>query len=405
MIDEKSVTGTAVVIGAGTMGGGIAAQLANAGWQVKLLDVSDPDPAGEANRNSAAAAGLERVVKARPPLLFQPGYADRIEAGNTFDHLDWLREADWVVEAVAERMDVKQAVLADIEANVGSRTVVTSNTSGLSLRVISDGRSADFRSRFLGSHFMNPPRYLKLLEVIPLPETDPEVAAGFVRFAEQVLGHLVVIARDTPGFISTRIWIQHLVSTIRIALEQGLTVEEADYLTGTLLGRPNSATFRMADLVGLDIVGAIAGNQYTSLAQDPFRETLQLPDVVQRLIAEGHLGDKTGAGFYKRDGKAVLALDPGSGEYRPRDEVHMDEVEALLKLPLPERLPMFNAGRDTKWGRLVNAVLDSLNSYVEYAGPLIASDTFSVDNVMRWGFRWELGPFELQDLRTGPNRF
>jgi 3-hydroxyacyl-CoA dehydrogenase len=380
------------------MGGGIAAQLANAGWQVKLLDVAGQDPNP---RNAPAEAGLERLLRARPPLLFLPEYSARIEIGNTEDHLHWLRDADWVVEAVAERMDVKQALLAQVEASCGPQTVVTSNTSGLSLREMSSERSESFRSRFLGSHFLNPPRYLKLLEVVPLESTEAAVAEGFVRFAEQVLGHRVVIAKDTPGFISTRIWIMHLVSTMKIALKQGLTIEEADYLTGRLLGRPNSATFRMADIVGLDIVAAIAGNQFAALPDDPFRDNLLLPVEVRRSIDQGRLGDKSGAGFYRREGKSIFTQDLTTGEYRPREEVRIPEVEALLKRPIAERLAAMKGERQARWGRFVNAILDSLRDYVEYAGPLVAADVLSVDNVMRWGFQWALGPFEIEDLRSG----
>ena len=404
MLHENSSTGTAVVIGAGTMGGGIAAQLANAGWQVKLLDVASADLSPPAGRNGAAAAGLERLRSSRPPLLFLPEFAERIQIGNTSDNLDWLAGADWVVEAVAERMDVKQALLAKIEAHCAPHTVVSSNTSGLSLREMAGGRSADFRSRFLGSHFLNPPRYLKLLEVVPLYETAPEIASGFVRFAEQILGHRVVIAKDMPGFISTRIWIQHLVETMRTALELGLSIEEADALTGALLGRPRSATFRMADIVGLDIIAAIATNQFQALPDDPFRESLKLPEPVLCLIAAGRLGDKSGAGFYKREGKAILALDLATDSYRPLEDQRIPEIDALIKLPMARRLAAIAAVHDTKWGRFVNTLLDSLNAYVEYAGPRIASDTLSVDNVMRWGFQWELGPFEMEDLRTGWHR-
>jgi len=396
MLDEKRVSGSAVVIGAGTMGGGIAAQLANAGWHVDLLDVA---ASGAGERSAAAIAGVDRVVKARPPLLFLPEFADRIETGNIEDDLECLKSADWVVEAVAERMDVKQGVLAQIEAHAGADTVVTSNTSGLSLRQMVGGRSASFRSRFLGSHFLNPPRYLKLLEVVPLEETDPEVAAGFVRFAEQVLGHRVVIAKDTPGFISTRLWIEHLLATMHLAIEHDLTVEETDYLTGSLLGRPRSATFRMGDIVGLDIVSTIAKNQFEALPNDPYRDLLTPPGIVQQLLSSGRLGDKTGGGFYKRESGGLLAVDLSTGEYRPRQEVRIEDVERLGKLSIRERIAGFKDMESSRHGRFLNSVLDSLSAYVGFAGPEIASDVLAVDNVMRWGFQWELGPNEIQDLR------
>ncbi|HLK56190.1 MAG TPA: 3-hydroxyacyl-CoA dehydrogenase/enoyl-CoA hydratase family protein [Chthonomonadaceae bacterium] len=404
MLNEKSLTGKAVVIGAGTMGGGIAAQLANAGWQVTLLDRAGSDPADKKTRNQLAAVGLERVIKNRPPLLFLPEYASRIRVGNTSDDLAALQDADWVVEAVAENMAIKRELLEAVEAQIGPQTLVSTNTSGLSLKEMSAGRSADFQRRFFGTHFLNPPRYLKLLEVILTEQTDRTLAEGFKRFAEQVLGHRVVEARDTPGFISTRIWIEHLLESIRIAVEQGLTVEEADALTGTLLGRPRSATFRMADLVGLDIIAAIAANQHERLPDDPLREHLVLPDVVQRLIADGRLGEKSGAGFYKREGKAILALDLQTLEYRPRQEPDFPETDALLKRPLAERFAAFAAANTTRWGHYVHAILDSLWAYVTFVAPEVAFDVLSVDNVMRWGFQWELGPFEIEDLRSGEGK-
>lgn len=399
MVNEKSITGKAVVIGAGTMGGGIAAQLANAGWQVWLLDVPGPDPSDKKSRNQAAAAGWERVLKNRPPLLFLPEFAGRIHVGNTEDDLNVLRDADWVVEAVAEKMDVKRAVMAQIEAHAEPETIVSSNTSGLSLAGMTAARSPGFRSRFLGTHFLNPPRYLKLLEVVALPETNSEVAAGFARFAERVLGHRVVFAKDTPGFISTRLWITHLLHTFHLALEHGLTVEEVDTLTGSLIGRPKSATFRMADLVGLDIIASIARNQYDSLPHDPYRNTLVPPDFFQKLVAEGRLGEKTGAGFYKRDGRDILTLDLNTLEYRPRQEVRVEAVEALLKQPLPERFrALENEGDD--WAKFLNELLDSLVVYIQQVGLEIADDALAIDRVMRWGFGWELGPLEMGEFRT-----
>jgi 3-hydroxyacyl-CoA dehydrogenase len=197
----------------------------------------------------------------------------------------------------------------------------------------------------------------------------------------------------------------HLAATMKIAVEQGLTIEEADYLTGSLLGRPNSATFRMADLVGLDIVAAIAGNQFTALPDDPFRDTLQLPQEVRGLIDQGRIGDKAGGGFYRREGRAILAVDFTTGEYQPREEVQIPEVEALMKRSVAERFAAISSDRVSKWGRFVNSVLDSLRDYVEYAGPLVAADVHSVDNVMRWGFQWALGPFEIEDIRTTQPRY
>lgn len=391
MLSEKSIAGKGVVIGAGTMGAGIAAQLANSGWEVALLDIND----------QIASAGVERIKAARPPLLYVPENAQRIQPGNTGDNLDSLKDADWIVEAVAEKMDVKRATLALIDSHAGPQAVVSSNTSGLSLREMVDGRSATFKARFLGTHFCNPPRYLKLLELVPLTETDKAVAAGFAAFAEGVLGQRVVLARDTPGFISTRIGIWHVLDCIRAA-GQSLTPEEADYLTGPLIGRPRTATFRLADLVGFDILSDISRNQYSRLLSDPFRDGWLLPDVLTRLLSEGRTGDKSGAGFYRRQGAEVFVLDTSTLQYRPRREVKIDTVEALFALPLPERLKAIRSERNENWGRYLNLVLDRLDDYVRVIGPEIADDALAIDNVMRWGFNWEMPPCRMADLRRDP---
>jgi 3-hydroxyacyl-CoA dehydrogenase len=402
MMDAQSSVGTAVVIGAGTMGGGIAAQLANAGWQVRLLDVAGPESSDNRIRNQAALAGLERVQKNRPPLLALPEYSARIQTGNMADHLAWLRDADWILEAVAEKREIKQAVMAQMEAWAGPDAVLSTNTSGLSLRQITAERGADFKRRFLGTHFFNPPRYLTLVELIRLPETDPAIAAGFTGFAERILGCRVVAARDTPGFISNRIGMWHLLDSLHTAEEQDLTVEEVDYLTGSLIGRPRSGTFRLADLIGFDIMADIARNQYEALPQDPFRERLLLPSVLQRSIAAGRRGQKSGAGFYKREGSAILALDPTTLDYRPQQTIRIEAVEALLKLPLPERLTALKQQRGDRWDLFLNTILTSLTKYAEYVAPEIADDALAIDRVMMWGFNWEMGPLAIRDLLSGP---
>lgn len=389
MLSEKSITGKGVIIGAGTMGAGIAAQLANSGWDVALLDMD----------NQVAGAALARITAARPPLLYVPEFASRIQTGNTGDNLDWLKTADWIVEAVAEKMDVKREILALADIHAGGESVISSNTSGLSLREMADGRSASFKHRFLGAHFCNPPRYLKLLELIPLTETDKAVASGFAGFAENVLGQRVVYARDTPGFISTRIGIWHLLDCIRTATGQGLTPEEADYLTGPLIGRPRTATFRLADLVGFDILGDISRNQYSRLLSDPFRDGWLLPDIVTRLLSDGRTGEKTGAGFYKREGTDILVLDISTLQYRRRKDVRIEEVEALYRLPLAERIKAIRAERRENWVRFLNSVLDRLSDFVRMIGPEIAAGAVDIDHVMQWGFNWEMGPCEIADLR------
>ena len=371
MLSEKSTSGNAVVVGAGVMGGGIAAQLANAGWRVKLLDVASNDAAA---RNLAAQNGLDRLAKGRPSLMFLPEYASRIEIGNTTDDLGCMADADWIVEAIIENLQAKQSLLAAVELHAGSNTVVTSNTSGLNLNEMSAKCGDQFRSRFFGSHFLNPPRYLKLLEVVPTPVTDSNVVAGFIRFAEQVLGHRVVSAGNSPGFISTRIWIEHLLESIRLAIEFGLTVEETDYLTGPLIGRPKSGTFRMADIVGLDIVCAIAANQHAALPDDLYCDKLVASDVLLSLASQGLLGEKAGAGFYKREGKTILSHDLKAGLYRERIEPDFPQMAAIAKSPLAERLRTISADHSSLDGRYLNSLLDLLHEYVSYVGPMVAEN-------------------------------
>ena len=297
--------------------------------------------------------------------------------GGTKD-LAVLRDADWVVEAVAERLDIKRALLARVEAYVSPTALVTSNTSGLSLAGMSAHLTPDLQRRFFGTHFLNPPRYLKLLEVIPTPATDPALFSDFCTFAENAMGHRVVVAKDTPGFISTRLWIAHLMDSIHTAIELGIDIELVDSLTGALVGRPNSATFRMADLVGLDIVASIARNQYEALPNDPLRERLSPPDVMQKLIAAGHVGEKTGAGFYRRVDGQILVLDLKELKYRPRKPVAPDLAHPYL-----------------------DAILARFFDYARTVRPEIADSEIDVDHAFQWGFGWARGPLTMDAERHG----
>ena len=358
--------GVAVVIGAGTMGGGIAADLANAGWTVHLLDQSV----------ELAASGKMRVVKSSPPLLYLPEYAERIVAGSS-EELSVCGSADWVIEAIAENLALKQALLTCLESVVGPETLVTSNTSGLSLTAMSKHCGMAFRRRFFGTHFFNPPRYLKLVEVVPTPVTNSALLHAFIAGMEARTNHRIVVAKDTPGFISTRLWITHLLDTIHTAIEQNVPVEVVDALTGPALGRPRSATFRMADLVGLDIIASIAKNQYDALPDDPLRERLRLPEKLNLLISEGRTGQKSGAGFYKRVGKEILALDWATLTYRPREETITEAGSALVETVVPR--------------------------FCDYAAAIageIAESHEAIDNAMCWGFGWEKGPFALAGNAT-----
>jgi 3-hydroxyacyl-CoA dehydrogenase len=399
MVNEKSVVGNAVVLGAGVMGAGIAALLANAGWRVHLLDrVPDDATAARASRNRLAQAGLERVLKARPPQFALPEFAARVVVGNTEDDLACLREADWVVEAVAENLAVKQSLFQAVAAHVGAEAVISSNTSGLDLSAMVRGCPDDFRARFLGTHFFNPPRLMKPLELVPTSETRPEVTAGFAAFAERVLGKRVIPALPTPGFISTRLGMYALCRTLGLAEERGISVETADALTGTLLGRPKSGTFRLADVVGLDITAQIAENLTAALPADASYRSLRLPDSLRHLVAQGAVGAKSGAGYYRREADGtILSFDLSRRVYRPRLEptAYPGNLESL---PLKERLPRLWAASPAHDGGFLREMLRETIGYMARVTPQVASRIVEVDDALIGGFGWELGPFHLLDL-------
>ncbi|OGG56215.1 MAG: hypothetical protein A3F84_10115 [Candidatus Handelsmanbacteria bacterium RIFCSPLOWO2_12_FULL_64_10] len=385
------------VIGAGTMGAQIAAHFANVGLDVLLLDVASADPTPEERskglaaahpsvRNRAARLGLERAQRTRPPAFFLPDSAGRIAVGNIEDDIERLSGADWIVEAVLEDLAVKRAVLERIDTHRRPGALVTTNTSGLSVTAMAAGRSDDLRAHFLGAHFFNPPRYMRLLEVIPTPDTSPEVL-DFVRdFGDRVLGKGVVVCRDTPGFIGNRIGVFVVMDALHRALSEGLTFEEADLLTGPLMGRPRSGTFRLCDLIGLDVLSFVARHLHEHLPHDPARETFAVPPLLQTLLEKGWLGDKRGQGFYKRAGRDILTLDPETVDYRPRRKVDLlaNDLKALVLSDTP-------AGRFA-WGHLSAALC-----YAASRAPEIADDLVRIDDAMRWGFNWAMGPFKLWD--------
>ena len=316
------------VVGAGTMGSGIAALVASAGIPVVLLDIP-----GKEDRNEYAKRGLERALKARPAAFMDPERARYVEIGNTEDDLEKLRDCDWVVEAIVEKPEPKQALYARLESLLKPTAIVSSNTSGIPMRVLLEGRSEGFRRRFLGTHFFNPPRYLHLLELIPTPETDPKVLEEIRRFGERILGKGTVLAKDSPGFIANRLGVYGMVQAVRLMEKHGLTIDEVDALTGPLLGRPNSATFRTADLTGLDVLKLVTEELAQATGED-----FALPEWVHRLVEEGRLGEKAGAGFYKRVNGEIYTLDYRTLDYAPRTKLELPELRALRDLPLRERL-------------------------------------------------------------------
>jgi 3-hydroxyacyl-CoA dehydrogenase len=387
MLNEHSTTSKAAVLGAGTMGAQIAAHLANIGWQVLLLDLT----------HDYAKQGLERVSKLKPAPFYLPELASRIELGSFETDFPRLKEADWVIEAVVEKPDIKRELWTRVQDYVAPHAVLSTNTSGLSIHEMSDACREDIKRRFLGTHFFNPPRYLKLLELIPRRETDPDILEGVARFAERVLGKRVVIARDTPGFIANRLGVHSMMVVFPLMQEFGMTIEEVDALTGPLIGNPRSATFRLADIVGLDVMASVAGNLHERLSTNEEKRVFALPEVVQRLIADGRLGEKTGAGFYRRQKDGTIeALDLNAYEYRPRQKAKFPHLDALEKLPLEERLRAL-VNHDSREGRFLWRLHAETLAYAAQHAPDLADDPIAIDHAVKWGFNRELGPFQTWD--------
>jgi 3-hydroxyacyl-CoA dehydrogenase len=379
------------VLGAGTMGAQIAAHLANAGLSVFLLDVTAEQ----------ARAGLRGLEKSSPPALFLPENIRQIDIGSFNDDLGRIREADWVIEAVVENPQIKRELLGAVDSVRKPGSLLTTNTSGLSVTALAQNRSDDFRQHWFGTHFFNPPRYMKLLEIIPTAETDPNTLAEFERFAEIILGKGVVRAKDTPNFIANRIGLFAALKTIQLMRQGGFTIEEVDRLTGPLIGRAKTATFRTIDMVGLDIFVHVAGNIYENAPQDPQREIFRVPEFMRAMVQRGLLGAKTGRGFYKKEGGEILTLDLDTLEYRRQRPPHLPSLEMVSNIEnLPDRLNALFKSRD----RAAEFVSDLLQSILEYAAsriPEISDDPEAVDRAMRWGFAWEMGPFELSKALKG----
>jgi 3-hydroxyacyl-CoA dehydrogenase len=381
------------VLGAGTMGAAIAAHAANAGLAVELLDLDQ----------EATQGGFERMLAARPAALASPRLAERIRLGTFEEDLDRVGDADWVVEAIVERLEPKQELLARVEKLVDPDAVVTSNTSGLPLASLAEGRSEAFRRRFLGTHFFNPPRYLKLVELIPTADTDPEVLERMRAFVERVLGKGAVVAKDTPNFIANRLGSFAGMHDVRYALEHGYSIEEVDALTGPLVGRPRTATFRLFDQVGLDVMVGVAANLYDLAPDDESRDVLPAPEPLRRMLDAKLLGNKTGGGFYRRgrrDGQTVFdVLDPDTLEYRPAARPDLPIVAAAGDhddLGARLRFLLDKAHEDRGARYLRDTLLPSL-AYAARRVPEIADSLVEVDHAVEWGFGYELGPFRAWD--------
>lgn len=404
-----------VVIGSGTMGGGIAAHAANAGIPVYLLDIAPSELTPEEEkrglkldspqvRNRIVNASLERLKKNKPAAFFTPEVAQLVTVGNLEDNFEWVGEGDWIVEAIVEQPQPKRELMARIERVRKPESIVSSNTSGIPIAAIAAHTSADFKAHFLGTHFFNPPRYMKLLEIIPTQETKPGITEFMTDFAERRLGKGVVICKDTPNFIANRFGSVLGASTLGYALDNKYTIEEVDAIISPLIGRPKTALFRMLDLVGLDVSTAVGHNLYGLIEQDESREVLRnqnLGTLQTTQMERGRLGDKTGQGFYKKPPKGtkgdILTLDLETMEYRERREPDIPSIKEALKIKSPIKRLEFVLAQDDRAGALARHAVYHTLAYAARRVPEITDQIINVDKAMRWGYAHELGPFELWD--------
>lgn len=401
----------AAVLGAGTMGAQIAAHLSNAGIPTILLDIVPREPAPEEQkrgltleskevRNRIAQTGLEAAKKARPAAFFKPELAALVSVGNFDDDMARLKDCDLIIEAVVENLEIKRGLYERVEQFRRPGSVVASNTSGIPLGQLAEGRSEDFRAHFLGIHFFNPPRYMHLVELIRTTWTKPEVACAIYGFLDERLGKGVVTAKDRPNFIANRIGTFGAMHTIHTMIADGYSIEEIDKMTGQIVGRPKTATFRTFDLVGLDVFTHVVKNLYEALPEDEEREAFIAPEFLTQMIGRGFLGNKTKGGFYKKqkgEKQEIWTLDTASLEYRPAEKVKLPALDMAKNIEAtPERIKTLVWGKDRVGAFLWKTTTRTLR-YAAARIPEIADSVVEVDRAMRWGFNWELGPFEVWD--------
>lgn len=396
------------VIGSGIMGSGIACHFANIGVEVLLLDIVPRELTeaeqkkgltleSKAVRNRVVNEHLANALKSKPSPIYSLKFADRIKTGNTTDDLSKIAEADWIIEVVVERLDIKKQVFEQIEKFRKPGTLITSNTSGIPIHFMSEGRSEDFQKHFCGTHFFNPARYLKLFEIIPGPKTSTEVLDFLNEYGEKFLGKTSVIAKDTPAFIGNRIGIFGIMSMFHQVKELGLTIEEVDKLTGPVIGRPKSATFRTVDVVGLDTLVHVANGLYEGVPNDEAHELFKLPEFISKMMENKWLGSKTGQGFYKKVDKDILSLDLDTLEYRAPKKASFATLELTKTIDKPiDRFKVLVKGTD-KAGEFYRKNFSGMFSYVANRVTEITEDFYKIDDAMKAGFGWENGPFEIWD--------
>lgn len=396
----------AAVLGSGIMGSRIACHLANIGVEVTLLDIvpgdlKDDQKENAHARNKLVNDALASAIKSNPSPLYDKERAKWISTGNFDDDMPKIKEVDWIIEVVVENLEIKRSLFEKVEQHRAPGTLITSNTSGIPIHLMLEGRSEDFQKHFCGTHFFNPPRYLRLLEIIPTDKTDPEVVDFFMHYGDLYLGKETVLCKDTPAFIANRIGVYAMMSTMHVVDELGLSVNEVDKLTGPVIGHAKSATFRTSDVVGLDTLVNVANNLYAALAKDESRDKFKLPRVVQKLSDEKWLGDKTGQGFYKKvkkDGKSeILELNLQTFEYEPKSKVKFDVMDTTKNMEdVKTRLPILLKDSG-KAGDFYRKTFYDLFRYCTFRIPEIADELYRIDQAVAAGFAWEVGPFASWD--------
>ncbi|WMI69912.1 3-hydroxyacyl-CoA dehydrogenase/enoyl-CoA hydratase family protein [Mangrovimonas sp. YM274] len=410
---SKRIIKKVAVIGSGIMGSGIACHFANIGVEVLLLDIvprelNDIEKAKGLTLNDAVVRNrlvndaLKAALKSKPSPIYHQSFANRIQTGNLEDDIAKVANVDWIIEVVVERLDIKKSVFENLEKYRTPGTLITSNTSGIPIHFMSEGRSEDFQKHFCGTHFFNPARYLKLFEIIPGPKTSPEVLEFLNGYGEQYLGKTSVVAKDTPAFIGNRIGIFGIMSLFHQVKELGLTIEEVDKLTGPVIGRPKSATFRTVDVVGLDTLVHVANGLYENCPNDEAHELFKLPGFISTMMENKWLGSKTGQGFYKKvkadDGSSeILSLDLDTLEYRSKKSAKFATLELTKTVDkVIDRFPILVSGKD-KAGEFYRKNFAAMFAYVSHRIPEITNELYKIDDAMKAGFGWEHGPFQIWD--------
>ena len=409
----KRIIKKVAILGSGVMGSAIACHYANVGIEVLLLDIppkelNDKEKAAKlslddkAVRNRIVSTSLQNTLKSRPSPIYKKSFASRISVGNFEDDMEKISDADWIIEVVVERLDIKKIILEKVDNFRKEGSIVSSNTSGIPIHMMIEDRSEDFRKHFLGTHFFNPPRYLKLLEIIPTPETDKNIVQFTMDFGSKILGKSTVLCKDTPAFIANRVGVFSIMALFHLVEEMGLTVDEVDKLTGPVLGRPKSATFRTCDVVGLDTLVHVANGMRDNCPDDEQNTLFTLPDYIDKMVENNWLGSKSKQGFYKKvkdeNGKSqILSLDLKTLEYNAKQRAKFATLEMTKTVDdLKVRTKMLYSGKD-KAGEFYQRSFNGLFAYVSHRIPEIADDLYNIDDGMRAGFAWELGPFEAWD--------